>query len=86
MIALPRKAVDLGVTFSALDPLDTSLSPRWHAGRRGSGPVVLSARDRVEWPHPARLEAALHEGDINVATEAIERAGFMQFIWMPRTR
>ena len=32
------------------------------------------------------MEAALHEGDINAATEAIERAGFMQFIWMPRTR
>jgi hypothetical protein len=27
-----------------------------------------------------------HEGDINAATEAIERAGFMRFIWMPRTR
>jgi hypothetical protein len=32
------------------------------------------------------MEAALHEGDIKAATEAIERAGFMQFIWMPRTR
>jgi hypothetical protein len=37
MIVRPRKAVDLGATFSALDPLDT-----WHAGRRGSGPVVLT--------------------------------------------
>jgi uncharacterized metal-binding protein len=31
------------------------------------------------------MEAALHEGDIDVATEAIGRAGFMQFLWMPRT-
>jgi hypothetical protein len=31
------------------------------------------------------MEAALHEGDIKAATEAIERAGFMQYIWMPRT-
>jgi hypothetical protein len=29
------------------------------------------------------MEAALHEGDINDATEAIERAGFMQFLGMP---
>jgi hypothetical protein len=25
----------------------------------------------------------MHEGDIGVATEAIERVGFMQFLWMP---
>jgi poly(3-hydroxybutyrate) depolymerase len=31
------------------------------------------------------MEAALHEGDIKTATEAIERAGFIQFLWMPRT-
>jgi hypothetical protein len=31
------------------------------------------------------MGAALHEGDIEAATEAIERAGFMQFMWMPIT-
>jgi hypothetical protein len=28
----------------------------------------------------------MHEGDVGAATEAIERAGFMQFIWMPRVK
>jgi hypothetical protein len=45
-------------------------------------------KERNSWQRATELlmEAALHEGDINVATEAIERAGFMQFMWMPRTR
>jgi hypothetical protein len=32
------------------------------------------------------MEAALREGDVGAATEAIERAGFMQFLWMPRVK
>jgi hypothetical protein len=44
-------------------------------------------KERNSWQHATGLlmEAALHEGDIGAATEAIERAGFMQFMWMPGT-
>jgi hypothetical protein len=31
------------------------------------------------------MEAAERKGDIEAATEAVERAGFMQFLWMPGT-
>jgi hypothetical protein len=43
---------------------------------------------RNSWTKAAELlmEAAMHEGDVGAATEAIERAGFMQFIWMPRVK
>jgi hypothetical protein len=45
-------------------------------------------KERNSWQRATVLlmKAALHESDINVATEAIERASFMQFMWMPRTR
>jgi hypothetical protein len=29
------------------------------------------------------MEAAERKGDIEAATESVERAGFMQFMWMP---
>jgi hypothetical protein len=45
-------------------------------------------KERISWQRATErlMEAALHEGDIRAATEAIERAGFVQFLWMPRTR
>jgi hypothetical protein len=44
-----------------------------------------SFQQRNSWLKATELlmQAALHEGDIEVATEAIERAGFLQFLWMP---
>jgi len=31
------------------------------------------------------MEAAERNGSIEAATEAVERAGFLQFMWMPIT-
>jgi hypothetical protein len=40
----------------------------------------LNDRDTV-----AVMEAAERKGSIEAATAAVERAGFMQFLWMPGT-
>jgi hypothetical protein len=42
---------------------------------------------RNSWTKATELlmEAANRNGSIEAATEAVERAGFMQFLWMPIT-
>lgn len=44
-------------------------------------------QQRNSWQYASKLlmAAAERKGDIEAATEAIERAGFMQFMWMPGT-
>jgi hypothetical protein len=43
---------------------------------------------RNSWMKATELlkQAADHDGSIEAATEAVERAGFMQFMWMPATQ
>jgi hypothetical protein len=42
-------------------------------------------QQRNSWQYASKLlmHAAERKGDIGAATGAVERAGFMQFMWMP---
>jgi hypothetical protein len=42
-------------------------------------------KERNSWQYASKLlmAAAERKGSIEAATEAVERAGFMQFLWMP---
>jgi hypothetical protein len=42
-------------------------------------------QQRNSWQYASKLlmQAAERKGDIEAATEAVEAAGFMQFMWMP---
>jgi hypothetical protein len=55
----------------------------------GSFILALPEADqhRSSWMKATELlmEAAERKGNIEAATKAVERAGFMQFLWMPGT-
>jgi hypothetical protein len=42
-------------------------------------------RDEARRAREMLIDAAQGNGDIEAATKAVERAAFMQFIWMPGT-